>query len=386
MRSKTVAAMAALLVLGMVGPVQGAGHWEATELVSGLDNPRGIDVGADGTVYVALSGSGGSELAEGPIQGELADVCVGSSGAIITVDRKGDIDTVAQLPSFAEVNDGTCAGVGFASTGPSNITVEGKGTLQLAMGLGGGERGDVGAAFSAIHSVLPNGKVKPLVDVLGFEAAANPDGAAVDSNPYGIDSVPGGTLVADAGANALFLTKRNGSIETVAVFPPLTGLVWPDLSCPLPFFPPAGTPVEFPVQAVPTSVSVGPDGAYYVGTLTGFPFAVGAAAVYRVDQHTGDVTTFVDGLTHVTGLEWGPDGALYVAQMTNASLLDLEACGGETPGSVLRITDPNSAPEVLALLPIVGDVAVGRDGVVYATTGSILPSFVGGGSVYALTP
>jgi len=92
----------------------------------------------------------------------------------------------------------------------------------------------------------------------------------------------------------------------------------------------------------------------------------------------------VTGLTHVTGLEWGPDGALYVAQMTNASLLDLEACGGTTPGSVLRITGAGS--EVLATLPIVGDVAVGRDGVVYVTTGSVLPSFVGGGSVYALTP
>lgn len=383
MRSRFVVAFAALLVLGVMAPVQGAGHWEAAEIASGLDNPRGIDVGADGTVYVALSGSGGSALVTGPVQGSLADVCAGDSGAVIALDGDGGYETVAELPSFAAAESGGCVGTGFAATGPSNISALGKGTLQLAMGLGGGERGDVSGAFGATHSVLPNGNIKPLADILGVETATDPDEAGVDSNPYGIDQVPGGTLVADAGANALFLTRPNGSVETVAVFPPLFGLTWPAVSCPLPF-PPAGDPVPFPVQQVPTSVAVGPDGAYYVGTLVGFPFPTGGSAVYRVDQHTGAVTNYVSGLTHVTGLEWGPDGALYVAQMTNASLLDLEACGGTTPGSVLRISA--SGTETIANLPIVGDVAVGADGVVYATTGSILPSFAGGGSVYALTP
>jgi hypothetical protein len=36
------------------------------------------------------------------------------------------------------------------------------------------------------------------------------------------------------------------------------------------------------MQAVPTSVAVAPDGAYYVGQLTGFPFPVGGARVFRV--------------------------------------------------------------------------------------------------------
>ncbi len=379
MRSRLIVAFATLLVLGLMAPVQGAGHWEANVIATGLDNPRGIDVGSNGTVYVALSGRGGSEQATGPVQGALAAVCLGDTGAVIALDGDGGYETIARLPSLAGANpDGSCGGTGFAATGPSNISAIGKGTLQLAMGLGGGARGDASGAFGATHSVLPNGKVKPLADILGHETANDSDGA-IDSNPYGIDHVPGGTLVADAGANALFLTRPNGSIETVAVFPPIFGLEWPAVSCPLPF--PTGEPVPFPVQPVPTSVAVGPDGAYYVGTLTGFPFPTGASAVYRVDQHTGVVTPYVTGLTHVTGLEWGPDGALYIAQMTNGSLLDLEACGGDTPGSVLRVTAAGT--ETIATLPIVGDVAVDRDGVVYATALSILP---GGGLVYALTP
>ena len=35
-------------------------------------------------------------------------------------------------------------------------------------------------------------------------------------------------------------------------------------------------------DAVPTSVAVGPDGAYYVSELTGIPFATWNASVYRV--------------------------------------------------------------------------------------------------------
>jgi hypothetical protein len=35
-------------------------------------------------------------------------------------------------------------------------------------------------------------------------------------------------------------------------------------------------------KTVPNSVAQGPDGAYYVGELTGVPFEAGAARVYRV--------------------------------------------------------------------------------------------------------
>jgi hypothetical protein len=37
-----------------------------------------------------------------------------------------------------------------------------------------------------------------------------------------------------------------------------------------------------PAEAVPTAVAVGPDGAYYVSELTGFPFSKGAARIWRV--------------------------------------------------------------------------------------------------------
>ncbi len=396
MKASRLLFFAVLLVVATAAPAGAAGHWTAETVASGLDNPRGVDVGSNGSVYVAESGSGGATLVEATIGGEPAFGCVGDTGAITRIDRKGAAHRVATLPSLAEAFDAdgpgptepTCEGpVGFAAVGPSNVALLGNGTLSVAMGLGGDEalQDVLGDAFGSLHGVRPNGKTRFLGNVTAYEEANDPDSEGSDSNPYGVAHVAGGRLVADAGANALFHVANNGTISTVAVFPRLapTPFVPPSCAGELPFpLPPPGTPI--PPQSVPTSVAVGPDGAYYVGILTGFPFPVGEAKVYRVDPATGDVTVHADGLTHVTGIDFGPDGALYVAQMTDLSLLELELCGGDTPGSVLRIHD--GGVETIAMLPLVGDVAVAADGAVYVTTGSILPAFAGGGSLVKLTP
>ncbi len=396
MKASRLLVVAVLLVVATAVPAGAAGHWTAETVASGLDNPRGVDVGSDGSIYVAESGSGGATLVEATIGGEPASGCVGDTGAITRIDKKGAASRVATLPSLAEAfdpdgpggADPTCEGpVGFAAVGPSNVALLGNGTLSVAMGLGGDEalQDVLGDAFGSLHQVRPNGKTRFLGNVTAYEEATDPDAEGPDSNPYGVAHVPGGRLVADAGANALFRVANDGTISTVAVFPRLapTPFVPPSCADELPFpLPPEGTPI--PAQSVPTSVAVGPDGAYYVGILTGFPFPAGGAKVYRVDPATGDVTVHADGLTHITGIDFGPDGALYVAQMTDDSLLELELCGGDTPGSVLRIDD--GGVEAIATLPLVGDVAVAANGAVYVTTGSILPAFAGGGSLVKLTP
>jgi hypothetical protein len=50
---------------------------------------------------------------------------------------------------------------------------------------------------------------------------------------------------------------------------------------------------------VPNAVTIGPDGAYYVGQLTGFPFIPGAANVFRVPAGGGAPTPFLTGFTKV---------------------------------------------------------------------------------------
>lgn len=163
----------------------------------------------------------------------------------------------------------------------------GRGTLAVTMGLGGNEavRDAIGPSFGTLLRVKPNGNHKIMADLVRYEQDENPDGEVPDSNPYGTVLLPDGSrLVTDAGGNDLLQIFPNGSIETVAVFPRLAPQPFVLPAClPVapPFLPPPGTPI--PAQAVTTSVAVGPDGAHYVGLLTGFPFARNVADVFRVD-------------------------------------------------------------------------------------------------------
>ena len=88
------------------------------------------------------------------------------------------------------------------------------------------------------------------------------------ANQFGTLAEPGGRLVADAGANALLRVAANGTLETVAVFPP----------------PPNLTPVGPPmVEAGPTAVAPGPARRPVCRPGDGPPVRPGGVAnVYRV--------------------------------------------------------------------------------------------------------
>ena len=76
------------------------------------------------------------------------------------------------------------------------------------------------------------------------------------------------------------------------------------------------------MQAVPTSVVEGPDGHYYVGQLTGFPFPVGGANIFRVNPRTGSLRACSRaGFTNIMDLAFGRDGTLYVLEIDHDSLL-----------------------------------------------------------------
>ena len=83
-------------------------------------------------------------------------------------------------------------------------------------------------------------------------------------------ALPGHQLVTDAGGNSLLDVRADGSISTVTTFPKVIGGFGP-------------------ADPVPTEVVLGPDGAYYVSTLTGIPFTPGAAVIFRVVPGVGEV-------------------------------------------------------------------------------------------------
>jgi hypothetical protein len=147
--------------------------------------------------------------------------------------------------------------------------------------------------------------------------------------------------------------------------------VFPDRIVP---FPPEAGGGQGPMQAVPTAVDWGPDGALYVSQLTGFPFPVGAANIWRVEPGHAP-TVWATGLTNVTDLAWH-HGQLYVVQIADGGLA---AATGLPMGSLRRVhAGDNSTPDVvMSGLPAPYGVAL-RSHTAYVTTCSVCP---GQGSV-----
>lgn len=126
--------------------------------------------------------------------------------------------------------------------------------------------------------------VQQRADIAAFEAVNNPAPPidAPDSNPNALIADGHGFVVADAGGNDLLRVSSSGQVSLIATFPTAK-------ACPPP-------PVE--PQSVPTSVVRGPDHAYYVSELTGFPFCEGGARIWKVKD--GRVSVYASGLTNVT--------------------------------------------------------------------------------------
>jgi sugar lactone lactonase YvrE len=123
------------------------------------------------------------------------------------------------------------------------------------------------------------------------------------------------------------------------------------------------------VQAVPTSVTQCPDGNLYVGQLTGGPFTVGIASVYRVPQGGGTPEIAYTGFTNIIDVTCGPDGSLYVLEIAQNAIPRFD--GG---GRIVRIEPDGTRSVVLSgpqYLFAPGGIAVGKDGALYVTVASI---------------
>jgi hypothetical protein len=278
----------------------------------------GLDVAPDGTLLAAIASAGVASI------------------------RGTGTELIASLPG---VN-------GVAALGSGEAVVVTGGSLDPSM------------VFPTSRKMfrVSAGRVREVADLWAFEQAVNPDqgwnqsAVPVESNPFDVEALNGGrALVADAAANDILYVEIDGAIDWVAVLTPIS------------------TPGP---QPVPTSVAVGPDGAYYVGELTGFPGTPGLSRVWRIAPGSRHVscpspscTVVAGGFTSIIDLAFGPDGTLYVVEFDEAGWLGVEGNGfakTQAGGTVNACkTTTGSCTVVAGGLSLPTAVAVGRDGRVW---------------------
>ena len=399
-RKSTAAIGALALTVGAVGPVAAQ---PSTEVVAeGLHAPRGLAVAEDGSLLVAEAGQYGDMCPMGE-----AGFCFGPTGSVATV-TDGAVERI--------IEGLTSAGSGPEVVGPSDVAIKDDGSFYLVTNGGGdpAERPE-GDLSGFVLDAGYDGSYEPVADVWAYEATGDPDaefsGGVLDANPYSVAITESGLVVADAGANALYAIDDAGEITVVAVFPPREHMFPAELLAAM--GPPPETDGEMapegeamaegeemaegeappdgmvpvPVESVPTAVTVGPDGAYYVGELTGGPFPVGGANVWRVVEGE-DPTVYASGFTNIVDLGFGSDDTLYVAEIVHEGLMPVFMGEGQVPpiGAVLSVPPGGGEPEIVATgeqLMALGGLAVGPDDAIYVSANTLGTE---GGTIVKITP
>jgi hypothetical protein len=344
-----------LAMLPLPAAVGGAGP---TVVASGLLSPRGLAIGGGGSFFVAEAGKGGSSpCGEGP----LGTMCVGRTGRLTHV-KEGELDRFVRLSSIA-LEDGSSA------FGPHDVALTEDGPLVATVGLGGDletrERfGRKGALLGTLVRVTRGGRVSVIADIAAYETENDPNGDGVDSDAYGILREGSRTIVTDAGGNSLLRVSDRGRVRTIAVFPNR------DVDF-------EGEP--FSMDSVPTAVVRGPDGALYVSELTGFPFPVGEARIYRIAPGQ-DPEIWATGFTNILDIAFDKAGNLYVVEIAHNSL------ASDAPtGALLRVS-PDGKKTTVVLdqgLSFPTSVAIAESGNLLVTNCGVCP---GGGEVLEIVP
>jgi hypothetical protein len=323
---------------------------------------RGMWLAAAALVAAAMLVPTAAQADPGFYQGPPFGITMSPNGSLLVADSAQGVvngDTGAVLASLPGIND---------------VAAIGQAEMLAVATVGGGPDAEAQTAQASEETSgvyrITRGRVQLIADTGAFENAADPAGDGIDegSNPFDL-AVLGGhkALIADAAGNDLLVVDQQGKLDWVASFPTQNG-----------------------IQPVPTSGVVGPDGAYYVGELTGFPFPTGLSRVWRIapgtrHAHCGSspaCTVVLSGLTAIIDLQFGQGGKLYVAQIEDLGVGALEG-GGGVGGSVHACNvKTGSCQTVVSGIPILTAITF-RGSTLW---GSILALVPGQADVVPLTP
>jgi hypothetical protein len=287
-------------------------------IATGLNNPRHLALGPDGSLYVAEAGLGAGSEATGVQEG------LGFTGSVTVIERPasarpGQHRMLTGLVSAAMNEEGD-----LETVGADGIAFPGR-EEDDPMYLSFGAHGPSGLGLLVQYPL--SGTATTVADVGSASFDWTGDHADLweefpDANPYGVLALPGHLYVVDAAANTLNEVMPDGEVRVLAYFPNYADI--------------GGIR-----DAVPTCVAQGPDGALYIGTLAlveRFQLGSGQALVYRVDPAETNpddldtilhvATVWTGGFDTISSCAFAPNGDFYATEMFG---------GDDYSGDVVRV-------------------------------------------------
>jgi plastocyanin len=320
---------------------------------SGLAFPRGITWDDSGQMYVALAGDGPAPTDAVASSGTTGTehafglFYAGFNGAVVKIDKGCGVPVATGLPSEQQRN-------GWHQGVSSLAFLDG--ILYAAEDGGGAARANL-VNPSGVYMIGTNG---------GWAAVASLD-AWMPAHP--VSKVPGDldpngepfSLIAD-GSSLILSESNSGQLLRVSPDGTIARIV--DLS---------------EQHRVPTGVAMDKDGDYYVGTLGVTPYPDGSAMVFKITPD-GKTQTVWTGLTMVTDLAIGSDGALYALEMSTGNTTERPFYQRNT-GKIVRQTGPYSAADVVTGLDLPITMKFGPDGALYTSFPAVYAEGGAGGVV-----
>lgn len=336
-------------------PVQAAGPSANVSVVAtGLEGPRGLKFGPDGSLYVAEAGHGGMTSTVGTsceqVPGPVGPYTGGKTARISKIALSGTRTTVIDnLPSGkTSTPTGDTVGVGDIAF---------IGTTMYALIAGGGCSHGVPDVPAGVIRVNADGSWTPVADYSAF-AKTHPvktpalDDFEPDGTLYGMVAVDGSLYITEPNRTELDKVTLDGTITRVVEMSSepwngLTGLAYANASL-------------------------------YAGSLTDFPIKQGAAKIWKITPG-GASSVAASGLTAVLSVAFDSGGQMYALEFTTED----NAFPTPDTGKVVRVTASGALETIATGLSVPTAMTFGPDGNLYVSNLGAAPP--GAGQIVRIT-